>query len=218
MASKMLVSTSNRMVHKVAEHIGVVRTGGRQHHIGALGSRPSPRRSPAVSPPHVSQACSGVGPDGKQVVGLAQNICVKYKQNFGERVVPSVLAQQLGDILYAYTSYSAYRPFGVHAMVAGKDEDTGSYELYLCQLDGTVTVRHGSGTRVLSPRAPWCASAGAGTSFVPRRSTPRRDAAEPQRYFGTAVGKGARSARTEIQKLKLHEMTCAEALPLIARM
>ncbi|CAE7680608.1 unnamed protein product, partial [Symbiodinium sp. KB8] len=37
------------------------------------------------------------------------------------------------------------------------------------------------------------------------------------RYWGTAVGKGARSARTEIQKLKLTEKTCAEALPLLAK-
>lgn len=39
-----------------------------------------------------------------------------------------------------------------------------------------------------------------------------------QRYWGTAVGKGARSARTEIQKLKLTEKTCDEALPLLAKM
>ena len=149
-----------------------------------------------------------MGPDGKQVVGMAQNICVKYKQNYGESVVPSVLADQLGDVLYAYTSYSAYRPFGVHSLVAGRDEDTGEYQLYLCQLDGTVTVSPGC--------AAWCPRA-------PAQWPMRLHACPPplprlQRYFGTAIGKGARTARTEIQKLKLHEKTCAEALPLIARM
>lgn len=38
-----------------------------------------------------------------------------------------------------------------------------------------------------------------------------------QRYFGTAIGKGARAAKTEIEKLKFTGRTCAEALPLVAK-
>lgn len=33
-----------------------------------------------------------------------------------------------------------------------------------------------------------------------------------QRYFGTAVGKGRQAAKTEVEKLKLGEMSCQEAL------
>ena len=38
------------------------------------------------------------------------------------------------------------------------------------------------------------------------------------RYFGTAIGKGARAAKAEIEKHKLYEKTCAEALGYIAKM
>ena len=38
-----------------------------------------------------------------------------------------------------------------------------------------------------------------------------------QRYFGAAIGKGARAAKTEIEKLKFANRTCAEALPLVAK-
>ena len=39
----------------------------------------------------------------------------------------------------------------------------------------------------------------------------------PQRYFGAAIGKGARAAKTEIEKLKFSTRTVAEALPLVAK-
>jgi len=39
----------------------------------------------------------------------------------------------------------------------------------------------------------------------------------PQRYYGCALGKGARAAKTEIEKHKFQEKTCAEALPLLAK-
>ena len=38
-----------------------------------------------------------------------------------------------------------------------------------------------------------------------------------QRYFGCALGKGARAAKTEIEKNKFKDKTCREALPLLAK-
>lgn len=38
------------------------------------------------------------------------------------------------------------------------------------------------------------------------------------RYFGTAIGKGARSAKTEIEKLKLTEKTVEETLGPLCKM
>lgn len=123
------------------------------------------------------QAVAGMSADGRAVARMAQNICVRFRQNFGEAITPATLAEQLADVFYAYTSYAAYRPFGVHALVVGYDDEAREHELYLCELDGTF-----------------------------------------HRYFGTAIGKGARSAKTEIQKLKVSTMTCREALPTVARM
>lgn len=39
-----------------------------------------------------------------------------------------------------------------------------------------------------------------------------------QRYFGTAVGKGRQAAKTEIERLKLDEMTAREAVKQVAKM
>lgn len=39
-----------------------------------------------------------------------------------------------------------------------------------------------------------------------------------QGYFGVAIGKGRQAAKTEIEKLKLTELTCREAVFEIARM
>lgn len=38
------------------------------------------------------------------------------------------------------------------------------------------------------------------------------------KYYGTAIGKGARAAKTDIEKYKLADMTCAEAIKYIAKM
>jgi len=37
------------------------------------------------------------------------------------------------------------------------------------------------------------------------------------RFFGTAVGKGRQTAKTEIEKLKLDELTCREAVVIVAK-
>ena len=40
----------------------------------------------------------------------------------------------------------------------------------------------------------------------------------PQRYFGTAVGKGRQAAKTEIERLKLDDMTCQQGVLEVAKM
>lgn len=39
-----------------------------------------------------------------------------------------------------------------------------------------------------------------------------------QRYFGTAIGKGRQSAKTDIEKLKLTELTCRQGVVEVAKM
>jgi hypothetical protein len=55
--------------------------------------------------------------------------------------------------------------------------------------------------------------AGAGAGADARRRPP----AAPQRYYGPAVGKGRQAAKNEIEKLKLGEMTCKQAVMEAAR-
>jgi 20S proteasome subunit alpha 7 len=39
-----------------------------------------------------------------------------------------------------------------------------------------------------------------------------------QRYFGTAVGKGRQAAKTEIERLKLGELSCRQGVMEVAKM
>ena len=39
-----------------------------------------------------------------------------------------------------------------------------------------------------------------------------------QRYFGTAVGKGRQAAKTEIERLKLSEISCQQGVTEVAKM
>ena len=39
-----------------------------------------------------------------------------------------------------------------------------------------------------------------------------------QRYFGTAVGKNKQAAKTEIERLKLEDMTCQQGVLEVAKM
>ena len=39
-----------------------------------------------------------------------------------------------------------------------------------------------------------------------------------QRYFGTAIGKGRQSAKTDIEKLKLTELSCRQGVVEVAKM
>lgn len=47
---------------------------------------------------------------------------------------------------------------------------------------------------------------------------PEISACDMQRYFGTAVGKNRQAAKTEIEKLKLDELSCKDGIIEIARM
>ena len=39
-----------------------------------------------------------------------------------------------------------------------------------------------------------------------------------QRYFGTAIGKGRQAAKTEVERLKLGEITCEQGVTEVAKM
>ena len=68
--------------------------------------------------------------------------------------------------------------------------------------------------------------AGTGRNISPSHSSPSRlhvhvvllePSGECQRYHGAAVGKGRQAAKNEIEKLKLGEMSCEEAVKAVAR-
>jgi sugar phosphate isomerase/epimerase len=82
-------------------------------------------------------AFAGRGADGRVLASIAQNVCRQHRRNFGAPIAPLTLAQQMADVMYSYTSYGAYRPFGASLLVSGQDLTTGAAELYLCEVDGS---------------------------------------------------------------------------------
>jgi 20S proteasome subunit alpha 7 len=86
---------------------------------------------------HVGVAYAGRGADGRVLSSIAQNVCRQHRRNFGIPIAPLTLAQQMADVMYSYTSYGAYRPFGASLLIAGQDLDSGAGELYLCEVDGS---------------------------------------------------------------------------------
>lgn len=92
--------------------------------------------------------------------------------------------------MYAYTTSGGYRPFGAQVLVAGFDADKAA------KAAGGDDGASSSGWELYMVEVD-------GTYH---------------RYFGMAIGKGARTCKTEIEKAKLWTRTAKEALVDVSRM
>lgn len=138
---------------------------------------------------HVGLVVTGLAGDARSIVLYAQRIASNHRKNWGEPVPPKMLAEQLADVVYAYTTSGGYRPFGAQVLIAGYDAEKAAageegadgtapgWELYMVEVDGTY-----------------------------------------HRFFGVAIGKGARTCKTEIEKAKLWSKSSEEALTDVSRM
>lgn len=110
------------------------------------------------------------------------------------------------------------RPMGTSLLVAVKDRD--GPQLYLVDPSGTALVplplrfhccrdpsKHvASHLRPNGPLAKKRINYGPSLGLM------------PQRYFGTAVGKGRQGAKTEIERLDLSSLTCRQGVTEVAKM
>ena len=92
---------------------------------------------------HHSQAVAGLLPDARQLVSRARDESRGYRQNFGEPVLPRVLAERLGGFVHLHTVYWYLRPFGAAILVAGYDREAKKHELYCVEPTGTALRYHG---------------------------------------------------------------------------
>ena len=100
------------------------------------------------------------------------------------------MTERLGQYVQVYTLYSSVRPFGISTILGGVDK-TGP-NLYVVEPSGVF--------------------------FVSRVFTVGSVAHAEQGYHGAAVGKGRQLAKTELEKLKLAELSTREAVFEAARM
>ena len=66
-----------------------------------------------------------------------------YRQNFGDAVLPRVLAERLGGFVHLHTVYWYLRPFGASILLAGYDAEARRHELYCVEPTGAAVRYHG---------------------------------------------------------------------------
>lgn len=119
---------------------------------------------------------------------------MNYRETYRSPTTLKALAERLGLYVQAYTLYSSVRPFGVSAILGAVDKDGPS--LYVVEPSGIYFV---------------CISLDLSISQCSLSS-------HLKGYNAAAVGKGRQLAKTELEKLKLSEMTTREAVYEAARM
>ncbi len=82
-------------------------------------------------------AVTGYGADGRQIVTRAREESKSYKDTYGHRIVPAVLASRVAMYMHYFTLYQSLRPFGAAALIAAYDEDVKRAELYMVDPSGT---------------------------------------------------------------------------------
>lgn len=85
---------------------------------------------------HAGIAITGFTADGRQLVHRARDEASSYLDNYGIRIVPSVLASRLALYVHYFTTHGSLRPFGSASLIAAYDEDTKTPELYLIEPSG----------------------------------------------------------------------------------
>lgn len=128
--------------------------------------------------------------------------------------------------MHAFNLYWYARPYAATALVATYDDDAGP-QLYAVDPAGGCLVSFGVGGVDGASVCGDCPRLDRGVGVIlscvsvpptdpnphPHLPTPPL----PQRYYGTAIGKGRQAAKTEIERLPLATLTCADAVTAVAR-
>lgn len=85
---------------------------------------------------HAGIAVTGYAADGRQLVNRGREEAQSYRETYGGKIVPSVLANRLSLYMHYFTIYGSLRPFGTTALVAAYDEDVKQPELYMLEPSG----------------------------------------------------------------------------------
>ena len=83
-------------------------------------------------------AITGFTADGRQLVHRAREESQNYRETYGHRVIPSVLAKRLSLYVHYFTTHGSLRPFGSSSLLAAYDEDLKKPELYLIEPSGVA--------------------------------------------------------------------------------
>jgi 20S proteasome subunit alpha 7 len=87
---------------------------------------------------HAGIVIAGYAADGRQIVNRAREEAESYRNTYGHRVLPTILADRLSLYVHYFTIYGSLRPFGSTAIIAAYDEDLKSPELYMVEPSGSA--------------------------------------------------------------------------------
>ncbi|KAF9675263.1 hypothetical protein SADUNF_Sadunf09G0013800 [Salix dunnii] len=169
-ASKMMLPGSNRRIHSVHCHSGMVLP----FHFLCLCLCKMLQKFKKKDGLDSDAAVAGLAADGRQIVARAKSEATNYQSVYGEPIPVKELAERVASYVHLCTLYWWLRPFGCGVILSGYDRD--GPQLYMVEPSGIS-----------------------------------------YRYFGAAIGKGKQAAKTEIEKLKLSEMTCREGVLEVAK-
>ncbi|CAL5425640.1 unnamed protein product [Camellia sinensis] len=190
-ASKMMLPGSNRRIHSVHRHSGM--TGGRNR---MQTTRHNMTLTKATVTLNGGDTLMGVRARGLLIFGASDYLLL--------RTVAGLAADGRQVVARAKSEATNYEStYGEPIPVKELAERVASY-VHLCTLYW------------------WLRPFGCGVILGGYdRDGPQLYMIEPSgisyRYFGAAIGKGKQAAKTEIEKLKLSEMTCREGVIEIAK-
>lgn len=141
---------------------------------------------------HIGMAISGLLSDARQIADTARQEAASYRSQYGVAVPLKYLSERVAMYMHAYTLYSAVRPYGCSVLLGTYENDTPL--MYMIDPSGILYGYYG------------CA--------VGKKTHP--DFLNP-RLITLILGKAKQSAKTEIEKLKLSDMTCEEMIKEAAR-
>lgn len=87
---------------------------------------------------HAGIVVAGYAADGRQIVNRARDEAESYRNTYGHRILPTILADRLSLYVHYFTIYGSLRPFGSTSIIAAYDEDLQSPELYMVEPSGTA--------------------------------------------------------------------------------
>lgn len=92
---------------------------------------------------HAGIASTGFLPDARVLVSRAIDEAVDWKDIYGVKIPPKVLADRLGVYVHYFTLTGAYRPFGAACVLGGYDADVQECNLYMVEPNGVACSYYG---------------------------------------------------------------------------
>ncbi|KAK6147800.1 hypothetical protein DH2020_018712 [Rehmannia glutinosa] len=160
---------------------------------------------------HSGMGVAGLAADGRQIVARAKSEATNYESVYGEPIPVKELAQRVASYVHLCTLYWWLRPFGCGVILGGYDRD--GPQLYMVEPSG-VSYEHIS---IASYEISLFYFLSFFSLVLYYKLSFIFASSLPQRYFGAAIGKGRQAAKTEIEKLKLSEMTCRQGVVEVAK-